>query len=184
LLRRGVFLDRDGTIIKDKVYLRDPGGVEILPGVGDAIGFLNSIGLPVIVVTNQSGIARGYLSEERLAMIHERLRYLLKRQGARLDAIYYCPHLPEGILPEYRLDCPCRKPGPGMLKKAAERFGLRLEECYMVGDKDIDMETIHRVGGKGILLSDSTDLGVGSRAEYIAKDLEDAVGWIVRDLQI
>ncbi len=179
---KAVFLDRDGTIIKDKVYLRNPEGVEILPGAGEAIGMLNSLGLPVIVVTNQSGIARGYLSEERLGMIHERLEYLLREDGARLDAIYYCPHHPEGIIPEYKRDCTCRKPSPGMLEMAAKSFSLKLAECYMVGDKDIDMETIHRVGGKGILLGYNKNLESGVAVEYVARDLKDAVRWIIKDL--
>ncbi|MCD6570789.1 MAG: HAD family hydrolase [Deltaproteobacteria bacterium] len=176
----GVFLDRDDTVIKDKVYLRDPGEVEILPGVPGAIKQLNNKVIPVIIVSNQSGIARGYLDEERLAQIHDRLLSTLARQGATIDGVYYCPHHPEGVVEAYSRECECRKPSPGMLYKAARDFGLDLGKCYMVGDKSIDVETIHRVGGKGIIIGKGNSYSIIT--EYIAKDLMDAVRWILKDI--
>jgi D-glycero-D-manno-heptose 1,7-bisphosphate phosphatase len=177
-----VFLDRDDTIIRDKGYLNDPEQVEILPGTGDAIRVLNQVGIPVIIVTNQSGIARGLLDEDTLEAIHARLLADLSIQGSRIDAIYYCPHHPEGVREEYRVSCSCRKPEPGLLHKAAKDFGLDLGRCYMVGDKPIDIETIHRVGGKGILIGSGRVITMNDNPDYIAQDVLDAAHWILRDL--
>lgn len=175
----GVFLDRDDTIIRDVPYLNDPGLIEILPGAAEAVRRLNERKLPVIIITNQSGIARGLLDEKILATIHERLIALLHEQGAMIDAVYYCPHHPEGMVDAYRQACDCRKPSPGMLLKAAQDFGLDLPRCYLVGDKAIDIETIHRVGGKGILIRSTVDPTVP--ADHTAPDLREAAGWIIRD---
>ncbi len=180
--RTGVFLDRDDTIIRDRIYLHDPDGIELLPRVCEAIRALNERNIPVIIVTNQSGIARGIFDEERLGEIHERLLGMLAACGARIDAIYYCPHHPEGTVAAYACSCTCRKPQSGMLFRAAQDFGLDLGSCYMIGDKAIDVETIHRVGGKGILLmtpgTDTADEG----PDYVARDLDDAVNWILEDI--
>ena len=178
----GVFLDRDDTVIKDMVYLRDPGKIEILPRVCDAIHALNEKNIPVIIITNQSGIARGILNEERLSEIHLNLLRLLAEQGARIDAIYYCPHHPEGTVDEYTHACSCRKPEPGLLLQAAKDFCLDLSSCYMIGDKPIDVETIHRVGGSGILLSGRGDHNIQQRPDYIAHDLYEAVNWVLKDI--
>lgn len=180
--RTGVFLDRDDTIIRDMVYLNDPGRIEILPRVCDAIHALNEKDIPAIIITNQSGIARGILSEETLSEIHLRLMSLLAENGARIDAIYYCPHHPEGNEGKYRTACSCRKPEPGLLLQAARDFCLDLSSCYMIGDKSIDVETIHRVGGKGILLSTETDHKTEHRPDHIAHDLHDAVAWVLEDM--
>jgi D-glycero-D-manno-heptose 1,7-bisphosphate phosphatase len=179
----GVFLDRDDTLIRDKGYLNDPEQVEILPGAGDAIRVLNQAGIPVIIVTNQSGIARGLLDEDTLEAIHARLLADLSIQGALIDAIYYCPHHPEGVREEYRVSCSCRKPEPGLLHEAAKDFGLDLGRCYMVGDKPIDIETIHRVGGKGIHIGRGREISMENNPDYIARDVLDAVNWILGDLK-
>lgn len=175
----GVFLDRDDTIIRDVPYLNNPERVDLLPGAAEAIRLLNDHALPVIMITNQSGIARGLLDETILAAIHDRLSTLLREQDAIIDAIYFCPHHPEGTVAAYRQDCACRKPAPGMLLKAALDFGLDLSRCYLVGDKGIDIETIHRVGGKGILIRSAVDPVVP--ADHTAPDLREAVDWIIRD---
>ncbi|HVN72166.1 MAG TPA: HAD family hydrolase [Desulfomonilia bacterium] len=178
-----VFFDRDGTLIRDKGYLSDPDGIDILPGAIEAVRSLNNAGIKVIIVTNQSGIARGYFSEVTLHAIHDRLMALFAGQGAGIDAVYYCPHHPEGIVDAYRKTCSCRKPEPGLLLKAAEEFGLDLKRCYLVGDKPIDdIETIHRVGGKGILISTDDETGVKSNTDYITHDICDAVHWICGDM--
>ncbi len=181
--KTAVFLDRDDTILKDPGYLGDPGLIEILPGAAQAIRSLNESGIPVIVVTNQSGVARGFFDEKTLLSIHERLKSLLAGQGATIDAIYYCPHHPEGIVEEYRIACACRKPEPGLLLRAARDFGLDLRVCYLVGDKPIDMETIHKVGGKGILVGAGKDTPGGARPDYSAADITDAVTWILTDMK-
>ncbi len=178
-----MFLDRDDTLIRDKGYLNDPEQVEILPGAADAVRALNQAGIPVIIITNQSGIARGLLDEDTLKAIHARLLADLSAQAARIDVIYYCPHHPEGTREEYRVSCSCRKPEPGLLLMAADTFGLDLRRCYMVGDKSIDIETIHRVGGKGILLGRGREITMDDSPDHIAEDLLDAVHWILGDLK-
>jgi len=178
-----VFFDRDGTLIRDTGYLSDPEGIHILPGSVEAVRWLNQTGMRVIIITNQSGIARGFFNETTLHAIHDRLITLFSAQGARIDAIYYCPHHPEGVVEAYRKSCSCRKPEPGLLLRAAEDFGLDLRCCYLVGDKPIDdMETIHRVGGKGILISTDERADVKGRPDYITRDIYDAVHWICRDM--
>ncbi len=181
--RTAVFLDRDDTIIRDTGYLSDPLRIEILPGAVKALQALNEAGIPVIIITNQSGIARGFFDEDTLEAIHLRLTALLSEQEARIDAIYYCPHHPEGIRKKYRMECTCRKPEPGLLLRAADEFGLDLIRCYLVGDKPIDIETIHRVGGKGILIGSGKDTGMTDRPDFSATTLEDAVYWILKDMK-
>jgi D-glycero-D-manno-heptose 1,7-bisphosphate phosphatase len=180
VLKTAVFLDRDDTIIRDVPYLNDPQAIIILPGVAEAIRSLNEAHLPVIMITNQSGIARGYLTEEILSTIHDRLTTLLGARGAMIDAIYYCPHHPEGTVAAYRMDCACRKPAPGMLLRAALDFGLDLARCYLVGDKDIDIQTIHQVGGRGVLIAPKPDPAI--QADHKASDLKDAIAWILEDM--
>ncbi|MEA2101767.1 MAG: HAD family hydrolase [Thermodesulfobacteriota bacterium] len=177
----GVFLDRDDTIIKNHPYLSDPQGVELLPKAARGIALLNEAGLPVIMVTNQSGIARGLLDEKILHLIHERLDCLLRQQGAHIDGIYYCPHHPEAVLERYKKRCICRKPATGMLLKAASDFGLNLDRSYMAGDKALDIETIHRAGGKGVLVSRHKTRGKDAHADHVSEDLMDAAWWILGD---
>ena len=178
-----VFLDRDDTIIRDPGYLSDPNGIDILPGAAEAIRVLNKSGIPAIIITNQSGIARGFFKEETLEAIHKRITTLLAGQGARIDAIYYCPHHPDGIREEYRLACTCRKPQPGLLLRAAQDFGLDLTHCYLVGDKPIDIETIHKVGGKGILVRTGKNMALKAIPDFMADSVKDAVHWILKDMK-
>lgn len=146
-LRRAVFLDRDGTLIDDVSYLRDPAEVRLLPGVGDAVARLNAAGYLVIVVTNQSGIARGLVSRDEYALAERRVDELLAEHGARLDAHYHCPHLPEIDGP-----CECRKPGPLLYRQAAAQFGIALPESWWIGDRLRDVEPAPLLGGRGILV--------------------------------
>lgn len=180
--KTAVFLDRDDTIIRDPGYLSDPSGIEILPGAAEAIRSLNRAHIQAIVITNQSGIARGFFDEKTLQAIHDRLRAMLAADGATIDAIYYCPHHPEGVVEEYRTECDCRKPGPGLLLQAAHDFMLDLERCYLVGDKPIDIETIHRVGGKGVLIRNVKYPSTGETPDYSTDTVQDAVNWILKDM--
>jgi D-glycero-D-manno-heptose 1,7-bisphosphate phosphatase len=152
--RRAVFLDRDGTIIEDVAYLRDPAQVRLLPGAAEAIARLNRRGFLVIVATNQSGIARGLLSRNDYQMTERRVDELLSPAGARLDAHYFCPHLPELTGP-----CDCRKPGVLLYRQAAEQFGISLSESWWVGDRLRDVLPAEAFGGHGILVL----TGVGER---------------------
>lgn len=131
-----IFLDRDNTLIEDPGYLADPNQVKLLPGVTQAIKRWNESGYQVVVVTNQSGLARGLITEKQLNDIHDRLESLLEAEDAKVDAIYYCPYLegPEAIVRKFKRDSKLRKPKPGMLIKAAEELGLDLDYSWMVGD--------------------------------------------------
>jgi D-glycero-D-manno-heptose 1,7-bisphosphate phosphatase len=144
---KAVFLDRDGTIIEDAGYLRDPAKVRLLPGVTEAIKKLNQHDFRVLVVTNQSGIARGLLSLDDYRATERRLDELLAQKGARIDGHYFCPHLPEINGP-----CECRKPGTLLYRQAAERFGVDLPESWWVGDRVRDLLPAGAFGGKQILV--------------------------------
>ena len=171
-----VFLDRDGTICKHVPYLSRPEQFELLPGTVEGIRILNRLGLKVIVVTNQSGIARGYFTEKDLQMIHERMVYEISKGGARLDAIYYCPHSPDD-------GCECRKPKIGMLLRAAQEFNLDLRSCFMIGDREIDVKTGWNAGCVSILvLSPETENGI--KADYVASNLYEAAKLIERILPL
>jgi len=150
--RRAVFLDRDGTLIQEKGYLKDPAEVVLEQGAGEAVAGLNRFGFKVVLVSNQSGLARGYYTEEGVAAVHQRLEELLDGHHARLDGLYYCPHHPEGIVEEYRKACSCRKPAVGMFERASHALGIELPGSYMIGDKLTDMEAARRVGLTGILV--------------------------------
>ena len=182
-LKSAVFLDRDDTLIRDTGYLSDPDCVELLPGVREGLRELNRAGIPAIVVTNQSGIARGFFDEKTLHVIHARLLKLLRAEGVRIDALYYCPHHPQGVIEQYRITCHCRKPEPGMLCQAARDLGLDLASSYLVGDKAQDIETIHRVKGTGILIRTDKDMILEEAPDYIARDLPDAVHWILETMK-
>src|SRR5512133_3373696 len=123
-LKPAVFLDRDGTINEQMGYINHLSRFHLLPGVGGAIRSLNECGLPVVVVTNQSGLARGYFPESLLVVVHEEMHRLLALEGAYLDGLYVCPHHPEAKEERYRMACSCRKPKTGLLEQAATEMGL------------------------------------------------------------
>ena len=154
--QRAVFLDRDGTINRYVGFLRDIDQFELLPGVAVAIKKINSSGYLAIVVTNQPVISRGEVTVEELQLIHNKMETLLGREGAYLDAIYYCPHHPHkgyaGEIPELKIDCDCRKPKPGMLIKAAEDFNIDLASSWMIGDGENDIKAGKAAGCKTALI--------------------------------
>lgn len=153
--KRAVFLDRDGTIIDDTGFIRRIEDVRLLPKAAQAIKRLNDAGWLVLVVSNQSGVARGLLTERDVAATNKRMVDLLKKEGATLDGIYYCPHLPEGTVPNYALVCDCRKPRPGLLLKAAEEHDVDLKDSVMIGDAPRDAEAGIAAGTRAILLTQS-----------------------------
>lgn len=140
--RRAAFVDRDGTLIEDANYLADPDRVRLLPGAVDAVRTLNEHGVLVIVVTNQSGIAQGLLTEAQYAATRARLVHLMQHHGARIDATFHCPHYPEVSGP-----CECRKPGTLLYRQAAEQFGIDLATSLYVGDRDRDIAPGLSFGG-------------------------------------
>lgn len=177
-----VFVDRDGTINVDVDFLSSPAQLQLIPRSAAAIRELNDLNIPVIVITNQSGIARGIFTEQDLAVIHTALDEELKRHGASVTAYYYCPHHPrEGNAP-YVQDCECRKPKTGMLRDAQSAFGLDLSRSFVVGDKLIDVKTGKAAGARAIHVA--TGYGAAEMAlsdgirDHAAADLYDAVQYI------
>ena len=180
--RRAVFLDRDGTINVEKNYLYRIADFEFLPGAVAAIHRLKEAGFLVFVVTNQSGVARGYYSLEDVEMLHSHLQEELRRQGTAIDAFYICPHHPEQGLGPWRRQCDCRKGAPGMLLQAAAEFGVDLARSFMVGDKEADIEAGRRAGCTPLLVL--TGYGAGTSATLAndpvvrVADLAAAAEWI------
>lgn len=164
LPRRFVLLDRDGTINIERHYLSDPDQLELYPGVGAALRRLGELGFGIVVVTNQSGIGRGYFDLATVQRVHERLAELLAAEGVVLDGFYLCPHGPDD-------DCACRKPLPGMVEQAVAAHGFDPKQAFLVGDKAVDVDMAHAVGAVGILVR----TGWGAKAEAEAKCLPDAI---------
>jgi D-sedoheptulose 7-phosphate isomerase len=166
-----VFLDRDGTIVRDVPYCSKPGDLELLPGAGRSIKLLNDAGFKVILITNQSGISRGYFSEETLKDIHRKLKTDLNRFEAHLDGIYYCPHHPDQ-------GCNCRKPKAGLILQAAREHGLDLASSFMIGDKIQDVEAGAVAGCKCILIDSGTAVNgdhIDLKSSLVAGSLAEAV---------
>ncbi|MCX7981281.1 MAG: HAD family hydrolase [Syntrophales bacterium] len=183
--RRAVFLDRDGTINEEVGYLNAMDKLVIIPGAFEAVKLINRLSLKAIVVTNQSGVARGMFDETFLKHVHRYMKDLFLKHGAVIDDFFYCPHHPTEGQGKYLLRCLCRKPEPGMLLAAAKKWNLDLKSSYMIGDQAKDIELIRRVGGKGILVN----TGYGSQVDgelikpdFRARDILEAVKWIERDL--
>jgi len=186
-MKRAVFLDRDGTLNEEVGYVNHLDRFQVFPWAGPAVRKLNQAGLAAVVLTNQSGVARGYFPETLVHDVHARLREVLADADARLSGIYYCPHHPEGKVPEYRLACDCRKPAPGMLQRAARDLDLDLDASFIISDRYQDIRMGQRHGVRGILVL--TGYGKGEHAylraqwprmpDFVAADLLDAVEWIL-----
>lgn len=176
-----VFFDQDGTLINDPGYLNHPDQVCLLDGAAEAVRELRGLGYKAVLVTNQSGVARGIVTEETLGRIHERLGELLAAKGASLDKVYYCPYHPDGVIPEYRKDSDWRKPRPGMLLAAAEEMQIELTKSWMIGDNERDVEAGRSAGCRTILIgSTRSEFGYPekSRPDHIAVNLREAVNII------
>lgn len=187
MTRGGIFLDRDGTINKEVDFLSTPEGLELLPGSARAIREANDLGFKVFVVTNQSGIARGLLTETQLQQIHSKLTAMLAAEKAYIDAIYYCPHHAESGSGEYKQECDCRKPNTGMVRQAAAEFNIDPKESFVIGDRMIDVQLARNVNARSILVltgygKDELALCRAEHIEigYIADDLYDAVQYVKR----
>jgi D-glycero-D-manno-heptose 1,7-bisphosphate phosphatase len=152
MANKAVFLDRDNTLIEDPGYINHPNQVRLLPGAAAALVQLRRMGYLLVVVTNQSAVARGIVTEEMLEKIHHRLNKLLADEGAYLDAIYYCPYHPEGSIPKYRMESDLRKPAPGMLLKAAEDLDIDLSRSWAIGDSYRDVAAGVQAGCRTILI--------------------------------
>lgn len=180
-LRRAVFLDRDGTICEEVGYLNHERRFRLLPGVCAAIRRLNDCGIPVIVVTNQSGVARGHFPEKLVHQVHDLLVASLRRRGAYVDGIYYCPHKKDD-------GCKCRKPLPGMLQRAAREHNLELKGSWVVGDRYGDVQLAHGAGARGAMVLSGYGRGEYTwksstwkrKPDIVVENLADAVDVILR----
>jgi len=184
-MKKACFLDRDGVLIVDKNYLHDVSQVELEPGAAEAVRLLNRNGYQVVVVSNQSGVARGYFTEAKVREVNQYIHRLLEADGARIDGWYFCPHHPKGTVPEYTVKCDCRKPEPGLLLRAAKELDLDLQASYMIGDKVSDVEVGNRAGCRaGILVmtGQAEDIPVDQRKHlrYIADNLLEAVKLLLK----
>ena len=165
---RYVVLDRDGTINVERHYLSDPDQVQLLPGAVSGLDLMKKMGLGLVVITNQSGVGRGYFDLPQLDLIHRRLRGLLDEGKVSLDGIYFCPHRPEE-------DCACRNPKPGLLLRSAEELNFDPRDCFVIGDQTSDMELGRRVGGTTLLVRTGYGSQIDSHnnglADYVVDDL-------------
>jgi D-glycero-D-manno-heptose 1,7-bisphosphate phosphatase len=185
-MRPAVFLDRDGTLIEESGYLDRLERLVFFPFSVDAVRVLNRAGFAVVVVTNQAGIARGIVPESFVAKAHDHITERLKAGGARIDGFYFCPHYPAGVIEEYRKVCDCRKPQPGLLRRAAVDLDLDVSRSFVVGDRWHDLAAGQAIGARGVLVR----TGVGSKDEAapdpavspaaIVDNLMDAAAWILQ----
>ncbi len=173
-----IFFDRDGTLIEERHYLSDPAQVALIPGAAEAVRRAREAGFLAVVLTNQSGVGRGYFRMEDVEAVHRRMEALLAAAGAKLDAIYVCPHAPEQ-------DCPCRKPRTGLVERAARELEIDLSRSWMIGDKPADIELARNAGMRSVLVM--TGYGAASASEAgadaasKARDVLDAVNRILRE---
>lgn len=189
-MKPAVFLDRDGTINEQMGYINHISRFHLLPRVGEAIRLLNDHHVPVVIVSNQSGLARGYFPDALLEAVHEKMKNLLAEAGAHVDGIYVCPHHPEAVVEKYRTVCDCRKPKTGLLTRAATELGLGLGGSYVVGDRWSDLKAAARCRATGILVltgygrGDYEYIGPGQEVQpqFVAEDLYAAAAWIISDL--
>lgn len=186
-MRPAVFLDRDGTINEQLGYINHISRFILLPGVGKAMSLLNKNNYIVVVTSNQSGVARGYFPIKLVQETNEMMKRELAKYNAYVDEIYFCPHHPDGVLPEYSRDCSCRKPGIGLIKKARSELSIDMERSYVIGDRWLDIEFAHNANLPGILVL--TGYGKGDleyvvphkqiKPIFVAENLLRAVKWIL-----
>lgn len=186
---KAAFVDRDGTLIVERDFLTKEADVEIFPQTVEAIKLLRELGYLIVVVSNQSGVARGHLTEQRVFEINEEVFRRLEEHDARPDLFFYCPHHPDATVDEYRLECECRKPAPGMIKMAQQIVDIDIANSVSIGDKLSDVQLCQNLGGRGILVL--TGYGTserdriessGIRPDFIADTVLDAARWLEKNL--
>jgi len=178
---RAVFIDRDGTINANIGYIDSPNDLKIYNGVAKGIKLLNKEGFKVIIITNQSGLSRGFFSEETLEKIHGKMKRELSEKGAKIDEIYYCPHHPDE-------NCNCRKPKPGLIKKAIADLDIEAEKSFIIGDRMLDVEAGHKTKCKTVLVPENkekVDIEMKEsniEPDIVCKDFYSGVKWIIENL--
>ncbi|HEU4563283.1 MAG TPA: HAD family hydrolase [Gemmatimonadaceae bacterium] len=182
-LRPAAFLDRDGTLIHDRHYISRADDVELLPGASAAVRALNDAGVPVILVSNQSGIGRGYFTRAEYERVHARLAALLAEEGARLDAVYICPHAPP---PRGEPACECRKPGTLLFRQAARDHAIDLTVSWGIGDRWRDLAPVIALGGRGVLVpqrdSSTADVRRAREAALVVPTIGEAAALVLASL--
>ncbi|MDD5700610.1 MAG: D-glycero-beta-D-manno-heptose 1,7-bisphosphate 7-phosphatase, partial [Dehalococcoidales bacterium] len=181
-MNKAIFVDRDGTVVRDVHYCRHPEDLEFLPSVVDGLRLLNRLDFKIIVITNQSGVARGYFTEETLGRIHDKMSSEIISAGGRIDAIYYCPHHPDD-------KCTCRKPEIGLLEQAAREWDIDMSQSYFIGDKFLDMGAANKAGCKAVLVpQEEPEIeelegknGFKGIIDFVCPDFITAVKWIEKD---
>ncbi len=179
--RPAVFLDRDGTLVERRHYPSRPEELRLCKGVGYGLRQLQELGFLLVLVTNQSGVARGLFSEHDLALMHDHLAHQLAVHGVRLDGVYYCPHHPDGVIPEFSIRCGCRKPEAGMLLRAAGDLDIELQHSWLIGDTCDDVEAGNRAGCHTILVNggrESVDVDPARQANFVCLDTREALSVI------
>jgi D,D-heptose 1,7-bisphosphate phosphatase len=177
---RVVFIDRDGTINVNFGYIDNPDDFEMYPGVKEGIKLLKDKGFKIIVITNQSGIARGYFSEETLENIHQKMKNELSKKGASIDAIYYCPHHPKD-------KCNCRKPNTGLFQQAVKELNIDVKRSFIIGDRMLDIEAGYKIGCKTVLVPENKEKveqemkESSIKPDYVCDDFYSGVGWILEN---
>ena len=186
-MRAAVFLDRDGTLIEERGYLDRLDMLSVFPWTADALRLLKRAGFATVVITNQAAVARGIIDEAFLAEVHRELSARLERGGAAIDRYYYCPHLADAKLEQYRQACRCRKPEPGMIERACREMDLDPSRSVMVGDRWLDVACGRAAGTRALLVRtghggyEAEAPPGGLRADAILDNLMEAAGWILRN---
>jgi D-glycero-D-manno-heptose 1,7-bisphosphate phosphatase len=186
--RPAVFLDRDGTIIEEVGYLDRVDRVRLFPWSVAAVRALNDANIPIVLITNQSGVARGFFTESVVDAVHRHIGSLLAAGGAHLDGYYYCPHHRDGKIEKYAIACDCRKPGRGLVDRATRELGVDASQSFTVGDRWLDVALARNFGGRGILVR--TGYGAeeehqppdGLSADAVVNNLVEAASWILESL--
>ena len=182
-LRPAIFLDKDGTVLQDVPYNVDPANMIFAPGAAAGLARLALLGVPLYVITNQPGIALGRFCLDDLADMQQHLSQMFTQAGATLDGLYFCPHHPEGTVPQYACECECRKPAPGLLLHAAKQHGIDLARSWLIGDILNDIEAGNRAGCQTILIDNGNetewDLDQGRTPDYRVADLEEASRFVL-----
>jgi histidinol-phosphate phosphatase family protein len=176
-----VFLDKDGTLVDDVPYNVDPALIRLTRGAGEGVRMLRDAGFRLFVVSNQSGVARGYFAEEALGPVEARVRELLRDEAVEIEAFRWCPHHPEGTVGLYSIACDCRKPHPGMITSLAAEHGIDLARSWMVGDTPADVEAGRRAGCRTIRVGGRAGAGPALTPDYVVGDLAEAARMIVAE---
>ena len=180
LFTKAAFLDKDGTIMEDIPYNSDPALFAFSPGVVEGLLLLANSGFRLVIISNQSGVARGLFDFSALEPMEARLREMFTTEGLELAGVYWCPHFPGAVHPQFGVACGCRKPAPGMLLAAAQELSLDTHASWMIGDRDSDVQAAHNAGCHSAFLNNSVNQGIDSSPEIVGKTFLDLAQQIIR----